>query len=216
MKTTLTNRFFVATVGVLAFILATPSTVFPAVAQSDAVAHRHALTSGLKVSMVDYVVPDLWLVRDDGKKVLLPKEIDDGRPLVMNFIYTTCTGICPLMSQVFSQFQERLGAERDKVHMVSISIDPEQDTPARLRDYAARFSAGNQWRHYTGTVNASITAQKAFGAYRGDKMSHDPLTLMRAAPGKPWVRIDGFATPSDLLEQYISLAAMCEPGKGVR
>ena len=213
MKTTLANRFFVATVGVLAFILATPSTVFPAVAQSDAAAHQHANTSGLKVSMVDYVVPDLWLVRDDGKKVLLPKELDDGRPLVMNFIYTTCPGICPLMSQVFSQFQERLGAEREKVHMVSISIDPEQDSPARLREYAARFSAGDQWRHYTGTVSASIAAQKAFGAYRGDKMSHDPLTLMRAAPGKPWIRIDGFATSNDLLEQYISVAAMCEPGK---
>jgi protein SCO1/2 len=175
--------------------------------------HQHVLATGLKVSMVDYVVPDIWLVRDDGRKVSLPKELDDGRPLVLNFIYTTCPGICPLMSQVFSRFQSRLGAEREKVHMVSISIDPEQDTPERLRAYAKQFSAGSQWRHYTGTVGASIAAQKAFDAYRGDKMNHDPLTLMRAAPGKPWVRIDGFATPDDLLEQYIQVAAMCEPGK---
>jgi protein SCO1/2 len=114
------------------------------------------------------------------------------------------------MSQVFSRFQSRLGAQRDKVHMVSISIDPEQDTPTRLRAYAKQFGAGSQWRHYTGTVGASIAAQKAFDAYRGDKMSHDPLTLMRAAPGKPWVRIDGFATPDDLMAQYVELAAMCE------
>jgi protein SCO1/2 len=172
--------------------------------------HQHSAASGVKISMADYVTPQLWLVRDDGKRVSLPKELDDGRPVVLNFIYTTCPGICPVMSHVFSQFQERLGADRDKVHMVSISIDPEQDTPARLRAYADKFSAGSQWQHYTGTVEASVRAQKAFDAYRGDKMSHDPLTLMRAAPGKPWVRVDGFASANDLLEQYIGLAAMCE------
>ena len=160
--------------------------------------------------MQNYVVPQLSLVRDDGKVVSLPKELDDGRMVVLNFIYTTCPGICPVMSHVFSQFQDRLGSGREKVHMVSISIDPEQDTPARLRAYATQFSAGRQWQHYTGTVEASVRAQKAFDAYRGDKMSHDPLTLMRAAPGKPWIRVDGFASADDLLEQYVTMAEMCE------
>jgi protein SCO1/2 len=173
-------------------------------------AHQHSAAKGLKVSMADYVTPQLWLVRDDGQKVSLPKELDDGRPVLLNFIYTTCPGICPVMSHVFSQFQERVGADRSKLHMVSISIDPEQDTPARLRAYAKKFSAGSQWQHYTGTVQASVLVQKAFDAYRGDKMSHDPLTLMRAAPGKPWVRVDGFASADDLLQQYVGLAAMCE------
>ena len=179
---------------------------------ADAANHVHVLPSGLRVKMAEYAVPELTLVRDDGRRVSLAHEIDDGRPTVLNFVYTTCPGICPLMSQVFSQFQNKLGAERDKVHMVSISIDPEQDTPARLRDYAKRFAAGPQWQHYTGTVAASVAAQKAFDAYRGDKMSHDPLTLMRAAPGKPWMRIDGLATPDELVAQYLQVAAMCEPG----
>jgi protein SCO1/2 len=200
----------------LAASLAVPSLALAHGATADELAHQHVLGKGLRVSMADYVVPDIWLVRDDGAKVLLPKELDDGRPTVLNFIYTTCPGICPLMSQVFSRFQSRLGAEREKVHMVSISIDPEQDTPARLRKYAKQFAAGSQWQHYTGTVGASIVTQKAFNAYNGDKMSHDPLTLMRAAPGKPWVRIDGIATPDDLLAQYIQVAAMCEPGSAAR
>ncbi len=203
------------TVLALAVSLA-PSTALAHGATADELAHQHAVSKGLKVSMADYAVPAIWLVRDDGKKVLLPQELDDGRPTILNFIYTTCPGICPLMSQVFSRLQARLGVEREKVHMVSISIDPEQDTPARLRQYARQFKAGNQWQHYTGTVGASIAAQKAFNAYNGDKMSHDPLTLMRAAPGKPWVRIDGFATPDDLLEQYIQVAAMCEPDHAAR
>jgi protein SCO1/2 len=174
-------------------------------------AHVAPAARGLKVSTVDYALPAITLVRDDGTKVSLPKELDDGRPVMLNFIYTTCPGICPVMSQVFSQLQERLGADREHVHMVSISIDPEQDTPARLREYARKFSAGRQWQHYTGTVAASVAVQRAFDVYRGDKMSHDPLTLMRPAPGKPWVRIEGFASPNDLLAQYLALAALCEP-----
>jgi protein SCO1/2 len=91
--------------------------------------------------------------------------------------------------------------------MISVSIDPEEDTPPRLREYAKKFSAGPQWQHYTGTVAASVAMQKAFNAYRGDKMNHDPLTLMRAAPGKPWVRVDGFASAADLQGQYQAMTA---------
>ena len=90
---------------------------------------------------------------------------------------------------------------------MSISIDPEQDTPARLVEYARRFHAGPEWQHYTGTLAASITAQRAFDVYRGGKMSHTVVTLMRAAPGKPWLRIEGFATPDDLLRDYRELVA---------
>jgi protein SCO1/2 len=174
--------------------------------------HEHhqaasANNKNLKIGTVDYKAPDVTLVRDDGKKVQFLKELDDGRPVLMNFIYTTCPGICPIMSQTFSQLQDRLGADKAKVHMVSISIDPEEDTPPRLREYAKKFGAGPQWQHYTGTVAASVAVQKAFNAYRGDKMNHDPLTLMRAAPGKPWIRVDGFASAADLLVQYRAMVA---------
>ncbi|HEX4628598.1 MAG TPA: hypothetical protein VH137_07395, partial [Gemmatimonadales bacterium] len=80
--------------------------------------------------------------------------------------------------------------------------DPEEDTPARLREYAHKFHAGPEWQHYTGTVEASVAAQRAFNAWRGGKMSHTPLTLVRAAPGQPWLRIEGFVTPAELLKLY--------------
>ena len=116
-----------------------------------------------------------------------------GRTVAINFVFTSCTTICPMSSEVFEQFQDELGDARDAVHLVSISIDPEQDTPARLRAYAAKFHAGKTWNHYSGTVESSVTVQRTFNAYRGDKMAHVPLTLVREAPGKPWVRFDGFA-----------------------
>ncbi len=163
--------------------------------------------SGPTRSMRAYAVPDVRLVREDGKVVSLPDEMNDGRPIVLNFIFTTCTSICPMMSSVFAGFEHRLGADADKVHLMSIALDPEQDTPARLLEYARRFHAGREWQHYTGTLEASLAAQRAFDVYRGGKMSHSALTLMRAAPGKPWLRIEGFATPDDLVRDYRELLA---------
>ena len=171
-----------------------------AVEAPDAHAHHHVIPD-TKRSLVDYAIPDVKLVRDDGKAVQLGEELNDGRPVVLSFIYTTCTTVCPVTSQALSELQRKLGPARDFVHLVSISIDPEHDTPSRLREYAARFGAGPEWQHYTGTLAASRTAQQAFGVYRGDKMSHSPATLIRALPGAQWVRLDGFATPDQLLAE---------------
>ena len=173
---------------------------------ADPHAHHHMMmmessNKQLRRSEIAYKVPDLPLVRDDGKPVRLPQELDDGRVVVLNFIYTTCTTICPLTSQVFGVLQEKLGADRARVHLVSLSIDPEQDTPARLREYAKRYHAGPGWQHYTGTVQASNAAQQAFATYRGDKMNHEPVTLVRLAPGAAWIRLDGFASADDLLAE---------------
>jgi len=174
---------------------------------SDALMPGHEMGASTLTAWQNYALPDISLLRESGQSVALAPELNDGRPVVMNFIYTTCETSCPLSSATFSLFDQRLGGERDKVHLVSISIDPEQDTPARLRAYAKKFHAGPEWQFYTGTLAASVAAQKAFGAYRGDKMSHSPLTLMRAAPGKAWLRIEGFVTPDQLLMHYHELFA---------
>lgn len=174
--------------------------VVPA-ARADEAAERQAARPAVSRTIVDYAVPDIALVRDDGRKVALRDELDDGRPLVLNFIYTTCSGICPLASHILSEVQRELGGERDQVHLVSISIDPDEDTPPRLREYARRYSAGRSWQHYTGAQSAILAVQRAFGTYQGDKMGHTPVTLVRAVPGGPWVRFDGFATPELILEE---------------
>ena len=113
-----------------------------------------------------------------------------------------CAAICPLLSHVFASTQTKLGKEADKVHLVSVSIDPEQDTPARLSEYAKKFKAGKGWQFYTGTTKASIDLQKAFNTFRGDKMNHLQLIFYRVTPGKPWVRLEGFASADDLIREF--------------
>ena len=185
----------------------TPANAGEVPAISDPHAHHHpGSNADVRRSEVHYAIPNVTLVRDDGKSVALPAELDDGRPVVLNFIYTSCTTICPLSSQIFEQFQQALGKD-EPVHLVSLSIDPEQDTPARLRKYAAQFHAMPGWDHYSGTLASMVAVQTAFNVFRGDKMSHTPITLMRAAPGKPWVRFDGFARADDLMAERKSWLA---------
>ena len=169
--------------------------------------HHHVIPEYAR-SMASYTVPAVKLVRDDGATVQLSEEMNDGRPVVLSFIYTSCTTVCPVTSQTLSQLQSKLGSARNTVHLMSISIDPEQDTPARLHDYAKTFNAGPSWQHYTGTLAASQAAQRAFGVYRGNKMEHAPATLVRAAPDAQWVRIDGFATADQLLAELAQLHAL--------
>ena len=194
----------------LALLILTLSLAPPASApaeEPDPHAHHHVQNqsgSGVQRSQSDLAVPDVRLTREDGAQVSLPAELNDGKPVFLNFIYTSCTTICPMTSQVFSMLQRKLGRDIDNVNLLSISIDPEQDTPARLSEYAQRFNAGKHWHHYTGTMAASIEAQRAFGVYRGDKMSHTPVTLVRMAPGKPWIRLEGFATADQLYAEFLA------------
>jgi len=151
---------------------------------------------------VDIRLPEVTLVRDDGRAATVAEVFGDGRPVYVDFIYTTCTAICPVTSATFAALQQALGTDRDKVRMVSISIDPEEDTPRRLAEFRRKYGAGPQWHHYTGTAEASVAVQRAFGVFTGDKMGHTPVTMFRAAPGGPWMRLDGFATPDELLNEY--------------
>ena len=190
---------FVAALAVVAVLVGAP--VQAADEASDPHAHHHHMAPEITRVVGDYKAPAVRLVRDDGKAVSLVDELNDGRPVVLAFIYTSCTTVCPLTSATLSELQGKLGAARDSVHLMSISIDPEQDTPARLHEYAKKFGAGPAWNHYTGTLAASAAAQRAFGVYRGNKMDHVPATLVRASPGAQWVRLEGFATVEQLVAE---------------
>jgi protein SCO1/2 len=165
--------------------------------------HRHMMESKTySRSERDYQLPDVELVNMEAEKTSLLNEINVGKPVMVNFIFTTCTTICPVMSATFAQVQSELGDDSDELRMISFSIDPEQDTPERLREYAGRFNAGPQWQFLTGSLADSVAVQKAFDVYRGNKMNHEPTTLMKAADSDTWVRIDGLAKAADIVAEY--------------
>lgn len=153
-------------------------------------------------SVRSYAIPDVVLADADGTPVRLRELLASDDPVMLNFIFTTCAAICPVMVRVFADVPARLGGQAKNLRMISISIDPDNDTPAQLRSFAKNLAAGQRWKFLTGRVQDIKTVQMAFDSYRGDKMNHEPLTLMRHASAKTWVRIDGFANPDELVREY--------------
>jgi protein SCO1/2 len=163
--------------------------------------HHHMVQQAVSRTSAAYRVPDGTLEDQQGRPVALQRLLEGDEPVMLNFIFTSCTAICPVMSGIFAQVQTRLGPDAEKVRMISISIDPEHDTPAVLESYAQRFHAGREWVFLTGQPDDVVSVQRAFDADKGDKMNHTPLTLLRASPQAAWVRYDGFASAADLTKE---------------
>jgi protein SCO1/2 len=154
---------------------------------------------GYRITEVAVAAPDVTLTGMDGRPVSLHALLDGGRPVTLQFVFSTCPTICPLLTGITARVREDLGKEREKIRAISISIDPEHDTPAVLREYAANFDADPDWLFLTGRLGDIVAVQKAFGSYLGNKMNHPPYTFLRRSPRDPWVRIDGIVH-ADVLE----------------
>jgi protein SCO1/2 len=169
--------------------------------------HQHAMTasdvsvSEVSRSIVDIQLPDVNVRQQNGKVVRFNAEIDENKPVLLNFVYTSCTTICLPMAQIFVATQERLGGSAEQMQMLSVSIDPGLDTPARLSKYASKIGAGRQWAFNTGSQSTVDTIQRAFNVYRPDKMSHTPVTFVRPRGSRQWIRLDGFASPEQLISE---------------
>lgn len=147
-------------------------------------------------------IGEIALVNHQGRTTTLGSLLNTDKPVLVNFIFTSCTTICPVMTTGFAQLQSNLGDARDSVRLVSISIDPETDTVETLRHYADKYHAGTSWQFLTGSRTAVEAAQRAFGAYRGDKTNHAPVTYIRRSPSALWESIDGLLSAETLLRAY--------------
>lgn len=155
-----------------------------------------------KQSVQAYALPDVTLLNQDGKKVRLREVVDSGKPVVLNFIFSTCTTVCPVLGAGFASFQDALGAEAAKTTLLSVSIDPDHDTPSAMKKYLRRYGARPGWEFLTGRYEDITQVMKAFDAYAVNKMNHFPLTFLRAPGSDKWVRIDGLLSTSDLVAEY--------------
>jgi protein SCO1/2 len=158
--------------------------------------------TGYDRTTADYNVPNVTLINQDGQKVNLRALIDSGKPVVIDFIFTTCTTICPVLSAGFTNLRKTLGADAQKAQLISITIDPENDRPEKLKQYLKRFNGGPGWDFLTGSREDVGRVLRAFNAFVVDKMSHEPLYLLRAPNGQQWVRIKGLIKKSDLVSEY--------------
>lgn len=154
-------------------------------------------------------IPDVTLIDQDGKKVRLMTDLVRGRKVIANFVFSTCTSVCPTLQTVFEGVQDKLGKRLgDEVVMLSISVDPATDTPERMAAFAADYHAGPGWRFLTGSTEDVVAVLKAFNVYTLDKEEHSAMFVLGNEPTGRWMFQSGFVDARVVVQQ---LESLCKP-----
>ncbi|HEV2961772.1 MAG TPA: SCO family protein [Candidatus Angelobacter sp.] len=161
----------------------------------DASNHANSQDATVHIAM-----PDVLLTDQDGHAVHFNTLVQD-KIVVIDTVFTSCTTICPVMGANFTRLQKLLGPRSGAdVLLVSISVDPVNDTPERLRAWKEKFHAGPGWILLTGSKTDVDYLLKTLQMFAADKQDHTPLTLIGSGKTGNWRRVSGLATPAQLVE----------------
>lgn len=157
-------------------------------------------------------IPDVTVFDQDGKRLNFYSDLVKDRVVAINFIFTTCTTICPPLTATMSRVQEQLGGAAGRnIQLISITVDPTTDVPARLKRFAEKFGAKPGWTFVTGDKPEIDRLLIALGAGVSDPANHSPLFLIGNEPARYWTRSYGLASPSALRALIVQAAAKSAP-----
>ena len=163
--------------------------------------HDHTHMTNTEGSAAEKYFTDVELTDQDGKKVRFYSDVLKGKTVVVNAFFTTCTSVCPPMNRNMEKIQAALGDRigRD-VFLVSITVDPEIDTPARLKDYAKKFHAGPGWTFLTGKKENLDWALYKLGQYVEKKDDHTTVFIIGNETTGLWKKAFGMANVAELVQ----------------
>ena len=143
---------------------------------------------------------DVELINQDGQKVRFYSDVLKNKIVAINTFFTTCTNICPPMNRNFEKMQDAVGDRLGKdVFLVSITVDPETDTPTRLKEYASRFHARPGWLFLTGKKENVDWALYKLGQYVETKDDHTSIFIIGNEPKGLWKKAFGLAKSEELI-----------------
>jgi cytochrome oxidase Cu insertion factor (SCO1/SenC/PrrC family) len=151
-------------------------------------------------------IPDVHVYDQNGKQLNFYSDLIKGKTVAINFIFTTCTTICPPLTATFRRVQRDLAEQRLPAQLISISVDPMTDTPERLHDFAAKFNAGPGWTFVTGDKTEIDSLLQALGAAVANKNDHTPMILVGNDGADYWTRAYGLASPTALVRSIAEAA----------
>lgn len=164
-------------------------------------------TTGEIASISSARIPDVEVHDQNGKRLKFSSDLIKGKTVAINFIFTTCTTICPPLTATFRRVQQELAAQNLPVELISISVDPSTDTPERLRDFAAKFKAGPGWTFVTGDKAAIDSILRVLGTAVADKNDHTPMILIGNDVSGHWTRTYGLSSPANLMKVIVEIAS---------
>lgn len=170
--------------------------------------HAKGAVKTVAAQRATFKLSETPLLDQHGRTLKFKSEALGERIAVIGFVYTTCTTVCPVVSAVMAQVQDKLGARLGRdVALVTVTVDPVRDTPARMKEYGAKLGSGAGWTWLTGPKPQVDEVLKVFGAYTPNFTEHPALVLVGDAKSGKWLRFYGFPTPEQLMAAVNELTA---------
>ena len=160
-------------------------------------------------------IPDVACLDQNGRKLRFHTDLVKGKVVVLSFIFTNCNFMCPRIGEGVARLQAALGDRvgRD-VHLISVSTDPVNDTPEKLKAWAERFKPKGGWTLVTGEKAEMDRLLKVLtGGSSGQNKSHAPLLLIGNEAKNAWTDAYAFENPARLIQLIdgVSAAAASTP-----
>lgn len=132
------------------------------------------------------------------------EDLIKDKTVVINFVFSRCTASCSLSSAIFRQVQKQLGSQ--KVHLISISVDPVNDSAEGLLQYGQKFNAGPGWSFVSGDQTVIFAILKNLEAYSADKDQHSNLVIVGNDAQHRWTRLYGLPQAIEIIAALKSFA----------
>jgi protein SCO1/2 len=153
-----------------------------------------------------YAFPNVVLYTQENKPVRFYDDLLKGKIVLINFIFTTCTDLCPLTTANLVKVQKLLGERLGgNFQMLSISVDPTADTPAKLKAYAASQGVGPGWYFLTGSSKEIDQVRVKLGLYDKDKMQHTGLVVIGNEEMGRWMAMPALMAPANITNTVMKL-----------
>jgi protein SCO1 len=145
-------------------------------------------------------IPDAQVLDQNGKQLNFYSDLIKGKTVAINFVFTTCTAICPSLAATFRRVQQEAVTRGIDVQLISVSVDPTTDTPERLNDFATKFKAGPGWTFVTGDKARIDSVLQGLGAAVSNKNDHTPMILIGNDSRDYWTRAYGLTSPAKIVD----------------
>lgn len=152
--------------------------------------------------------PNVRLRTQDNQDVRFYDDLVKGRSVMINFMFTSCTTLCPRSTENLVKVQQALGDRMGRdIFLISVSVDPTHDTPAVLKRYAESFHTGAGWTFVTGRAEDIILIQQKLGKYEkdGDKTQHTGMVIYGNEPTNTWTGIPVTLNPASIARSVLRL-----------
>jgi cytochrome oxidase Cu insertion factor (SCO1/SenC/PrrC family) len=145
-------------------------------------------------------IPDAEVYDQNGKQLNFYSDLIKGKTVAINFVFTTCTAVCPSLTATFRRVQQDAAERGLDVQLISVSVDPTVDTPERLHEFAAKFKAGPGWTFVTGDKARVDSVLQALGVAVANKNDHTPMLLIGNDVSNYWTRAYGLSSPTKIVD----------------